>query len=434
MEKSGAKYGLLVFLYLLLAVSLASFASADPNLNKWLNPNKNNSFASGILNITANIISGNSVNESLVSFNGTNYSMGRTGNIFYYAWNTSLNPDKNYNITLFFNDSLGFSNQDILFDITVDNTKPNVTAAKAGANERGFANPGFFFNASANITDKNLLNITCTLNGKTVGNFTSDGNTYFCNLTAPLTENDFDIMINAADMAGNINGTTIMFTTKYTTSAKLLPFDMTVSELNQSDKMIHVNVTLNNTGNNPIYDAGIILNSFSSSKISPSSVSYQSCSPDSNSTNSMNSINSTKSCNVIFNITISGGLTGTHKAFWNANWTDNNFTRRQFNSVTASTIAIANNPQITAANNISATIMHGQNSTLAININSTGNFKLDNIGAVFAAGSLKSAWINATNVKFSSLSAGANESILMNSLWRIVMLTSVPCTGIHLLA
>ena len=380
--------------------------NAAPVLNKWLNPTANNSFIKGVVNVTVNITdAAHPVNVSLLNFNNSNFTMSQSGDLFYFLWNTSQNVEKSYNITIFFNDSLGFSNRDTLFNAIVDNTAPKIEGPNTTANSRNFVNPGFLFNASVNATDTNIFNVTCALGSLIVGNFTSRGKTHTCNLTAPASEGDFDIIFTAIDRAGNKNTTNMSFTTKYTTSAKLVIKDIAVSGLNQSNKIIEVNATLNNTGSNPMYEAGIILDSFSSTLLSATGVSYQSCNQ---------SINSSQSCNVTFNVTVAGGSTGTHNIFWNANWTDNNFTKRQFESVKTSSIIISNNPQVTAASNVSASIPHGTNATLRVHINSTGNFKLENINAKFVEGTLKSPLLNVTSISFSSIDAGANEIFDIN--------------------
>jgi len=176
--------------------------NAAPIFNKWVNPFANNSIIGGLFNVTVNITDvTHTVNISLINFNNSNFSMTKTGDLWYFVWNTSLNAETFYNITIFFNDSVGLSNTDnTLFNITVDNTKPNITAPVTSANSRNYVNPGFNFNASVNVTDTNLLNVTCTLGSTTVANFSNDGNTYYCNLTSALItatqsnlEQDFEI-------------------------------------------------------------------------------------------------------------------------------------------------------------------------------------------------------------------------------------------------
>ena len=381
--------------------------NAAPVLNKWLAPAANNSFIKGLVNVTVNITdAAHPVNVSLLNFSNSNFTMNQSGDLFYFLWNTSLNAEKPYNLTVFFNDSLGFSNTNTLFSITVDNTKPNISNPTTQANSRNFISPGFVFNATVAANDTNLLNVTCLLNGITKTYFANISNTTFiCNLTAPSAENDFAITFAAIDKANNTNTTTINFTTKHSTSAAFIPKDATVSNLNQSDKTVEINVTLNNTGNNPIYDAGIILNSFSSSKFSAVSNTYQNCSQN---------INNSQSCTATFSIRIAGGTTGTHSMFWNRNWTDNNFTQIKFTQVVASTVTIAGNPQITNAANVSATIKHAQNSTVSLHINSTGNSDLESVTATFVPGTIQSSWLNVTTFNLGTISAAANATLDVN--------------------
>tara|TARA_Y100000310_G_scaffold272554_1_gene287606 strand:- start:414 stop:7118 length:6705 start_codon:yes stop_codon:yes gene_type:complete len=96
----------------------------EPPTLTWITP-QNNVFITGLYNITVNITDTvSSVNSSLVNFNSTNYTMS---NNEYYLWNTSKNTDGSYNITIYYNDSLGYSNTTTLTNITVDNTNPSVS-------------------------------------------------------------------------------------------------------------------------------------------------------------------------------------------------------------------------------------------------------------------------------------------------------------------
>jgi len=88
-----------------------------PVFNKWVNPSANNSFVMGLVNVTVNITDSiYAVNVSLINFNNSNFLMKNNGDLWYFLWNTSLNADGNYNITIFFNDTLGLSNTDTLFN------------------------------------------------------------------------------------------------------------------------------------------------------------------------------------------------------------------------------------------------------------------------------------------------------------------------------
>ena len=250
------------------------------------------------------------------------------------------------------------------------------------------------------------MNVTCTLNGVTVGNFSKEGDIHKCSLTAPSTENDYTINFIAIDRAGNRNTTTARFTTKYSTTASLSPMNIVVSNLNQSDKVVEVNATLTNAGTSGMYDTGIVIDSFSTTAISASSVSYKSCSSN---------INSTQSCNVTFGMTIKGGTSaGTYTVYWDANWTNNNLTLMDIKShdlpLPVSTVTINSNSQITAAKNISSTISHGQNATLPIFINSTGNAALQGVSVIFTSSTLQSSYVSISPSSFTSISAGTNTT------------------------
>ena len=387
--------------------------NATPVFNKWATPSANNSFIGGLFNITINVTDVvHTVNVSIMEFNNSNFTMNRSGDIFYFLLNTSPYDEILYNnITIYFNDSVGLSNTDTLFNITVDNTKPNITLPQTSANSRNYANPGFKFNASVNSTDTNLFNVTCILSGTTVGNFSSDGNTYSCNLTSALetatqsnAEQDFEITFTAIDKAGNTNTTTANFTTKHSTIGSLTPRDITISDMNQSDKIIQINVSLNNTGSNRMYDTGIILHSFESPD-KFSTTSYQSCASE---------LNSSQNCTITFNVTIDGGTTGTHNIFWKKNWTDRNFSEIQFVPTILSTVTIDSNPRATTAPNVSSIISHGENSTISLDINSTGNSDLGSVTMTFTSGTIESSWLNVTTFSLGTISAATNATLDVN--------------------
>ncbi len=93
-----------------------------PDFNKWVNPSSNNSRISGLFNITVNITDAAAVNAVLVNFNNTNFSMSQNNDLWHYLWNTSLNRQSLFNITVYFNDSFGASGANTLFNITVNNS------------------------------------------------------------------------------------------------------------------------------------------------------------------------------------------------------------------------------------------------------------------------------------------------------------------------
>jgi hypothetical protein len=382
--------------------------NAAPTLNKWVNPSGNNSFISGLFNITVNITdAAHPVNVSIMEFNNSNTTMDRSGDLFYSVLNTSLYDEILYNnITIYFNDSVGLSNTDTLFNVTVDNTNPSILAPGTTANARNFIDGGSIFNATVVTTDDNLFNVSCSLSGTTVGNFSVDGNTHKCNLTAPATEGDFEISFTAVDKAGNTNTTTHNFTTNNATTGSLSSETVTVLGLNQSDKVFGVNVTLENTGNNPMYDAGVILQTFSADEnFEVVNSTYESCSLN---------LSSGQSCTILFNVTVDGGITGSHSIFWNRNWTNADFTEVTFATTFASTITITDSSQITATTNITATVNHGENSTISLDVNSTGNADLAGATVTFIPDTAKSSWLNITSFSFGTISAKTNETLDIN--------------------
>ena len=373
-----------------------------PDFNKWVTPASNNSYIAGLYNVTVNITDETNVNTTLIDINGTNHTMSRYGNLFYYLWDTTAFNEAPYNLTVYSSDSLKYNNSDVLSSVTVDNTNPNILNPSTTANSRNFVSPGFMFNASVNATDTNLLNVTCTLSSTTVGNFSVEGDIHKCNLTAPLTEGDSEITLTAIDKAGNSNTTTINFTTKYSTSANLTTQDITVSGLNQSDKVVEVNVTFNNKGSSTIYNPNIILDSFSTSFAQATNKENITCAAN---------LSASQSCSAIFNVTIfGGGSTGDYTIFWNANWTDNNESSHELAQAARSYVTISSNPQITAAENRSATIEHNTNQTITVSINSTGNTNLQNVNIAFTPSTLQQSWVNISPSSFSSISAAANET------------------------
>lgn len=95
----------------------------NPRLNKWISPSRNSTNISGLAGIIVNLTDDTvQVNSSFISFNGTNFSMGKNGDLWAFLWNTSLNAQKQYNITVFFNDSYGKPASDRLLNIFVNNS------------------------------------------------------------------------------------------------------------------------------------------------------------------------------------------------------------------------------------------------------------------------------------------------------------------------
>lgn len=159
-----------------------------PSFNSWAIPE----FITGSYNITANITE---VSSAVISFNSTNYLMSNNSDIWYYLWNTSKNMDDSYNITIYYNDSVGNSNTTTLYNITIDNTVPSIAFA-SGANNSYFSRDWVYVDITLTETNENtttfylynssinLINSTILPAGSRNINFTSlNEGIYYYNAT-----------------------------------------------------------------------------------------------------------------------------------------------------------------------------------------------------------------------------------------------------------
>ncbi|MBI2654238.1 lamin tail domain-containing protein [Candidatus Woesearchaeota archaeon] len=141
-----------------------------PTLNKWANPSKNNTNISALTNITVNITDDTAqVNTSIINFNGTNFSMAKNGDVWYFLWNTGSNAQKLYNITIFFNDSYGKSNFDSLFNIFVNNSPYIVSFSPPSLTQTITENSTLKFSVNATDPDDTKLDFTWLIDGKLNG-------------------------------------------------------------------------------------------------------------------------------------------------------------------------------------------------------------------------------------------------------------------------
>ena len=142
---------------------------------KWINPSRNNTNVSGLVTITVNITDDTTqVNSASIIFNGTNFSMGKNGDLWTFAWNTSLNAQKQYNITVFFNDSYGKSGSDRLLNIFVNNS-PNIISFSPPSLAQALAEgSSLTFNVNASDPDDTSLSFMWLIDN--VQNSTSSAN------------------------------------------------------------------------------------------------------------------------------------------------------------------------------------------------------------------------------------------------------------------
>ncbi|MBI2660348.1 lamin tail domain-containing protein [Candidatus Woesearchaeota archaeon] len=124
----------------------------NPILNKWLSPSRNNTNVSGLTTIIVNITDDTTqVNSTFILINSTNYSMAKNGDLWAFLWNTSLNIQKLYNITVYFNDSYGKSSSDRLLNILVNNS-PRIEAFSPASLAQTLAE-GSILNLNVNASD-----------------------------------------------------------------------------------------------------------------------------------------------------------------------------------------------------------------------------------------------------------------------------------------
>ncbi|MBI2542112.1 lamin tail domain-containing protein [Candidatus Woesearchaeota archaeon] len=163
-----------------------------PTLNKWINPPANGTKVSALANITVNITDDAKVNSSVINFNGTNFSMNKNGDLWRFLWNTSLNAQGLYNISIFFNDSNGKSGSDRLLNIFVNNSPFMVSFSPSSLNVTMQKNSSLNFSVNASDPDDALLNfswlIDSLLNSTLPSNFTyspglNDNGTHTLNVT-----------------------------------------------------------------------------------------------------------------------------------------------------------------------------------------------------------------------------------------------------------
>lgn len=190
-----------------------------PKLNKWINPSKNNTNIGSLTNTTVNITDDTTqVNSTIINFNGTNFSMAKNGNIWSFLWNTSSNIQKQYNITVFFNDSYGKANTDTLFNITINNSPFIISFSPSNLTQTLAENSTLNFSINASDPDDVLLNfswlIDNVINSTNTANFSyspgfNDNGTHTVNVTIKDTASN-QVSIKWTIRVTNINRAPIL--------------------------------------------------------------------------------------------------------------------------------------------------------------------------------------------------------------------------------
>lgn len=213
-----------------------------PHVNKWLNPSRNNTRVSALVNITANITDDTTqVNSAIISLNNTNFSMAKNNGLWAFLWNTSLNMQKSYNITLFFNDSYGKSGSDALFNITVNNSPVIISFSPSGLTQALAENSALDFSVNASDPDDAALNyswlIDGTLNSTKPVNFSykpglSDNGTHTINATIKDASSN-QVSMKWALTVTNLNRAPVLDSIPNRTASKNtnLSFNVTAADL-----------------------------------------------------------------------------------------------------------------------------------------------------------------------------------------------------------
>jgi hypothetical protein len=182
-----------------------------PVLNRWISPVENSSIK-GVVNITINISDDvYAINTSLVDFNSINNTMSQdpfSTDLWTFIWDTTLNLDGTYNLSLFTNDTIGLSSSHLLQNITVDNTPPNVTFVSPPASSIVTATTTFSFSVfDTTSPDLVILNITNSTNSISF-TITSMISTFTKNFdTTTLADGNYNASVFVNDTLNNINNT-----------------------------------------------------------------------------------------------------------------------------------------------------------------------------------------------------------------------------------
>lgn len=204
-----------------------------PKLNKWINPSGNNTRISALVNVSVNITDDASeVSSAIANFNGTNFSMSKSGDIWRFLWNTSLNIQKAYNLSISFNDSYGKSGISILFNISVDNSPFIIFFSPANLTQKIEENSTLRFRANASDPDDALLDsfwlvdgILFSVNSNEFSYTPSfnDNGTHAVNFTVKDSSNEASVVwkvavanINRAPILGNISNKIVAKNTNLT--------------------------------------------------------------------------------------------------------------------------------------------------------------------------------------------------------------------------
>jgi len=171
----------------------------------------------------------------------------------------------------------------------------------------------------------------------------------------------------------------------------------------QAYSFLH-NITLNNTGQASTLSPTINFIRASTSGEITAVANMSSCS----------AIPIGGACTVAFNITVDGNSAPSPPDYlirWRANWTNNDGTLGQTSIDTMNVTIVGNASMSVSRNNITATIEHGQASSVQFNATASGSAGLSDVTIVFANDTMPSAWLSASPSSVSLISAGSSQAI-----------------------
>ncbi len=215
-----------------------------PHANRWINPSGNSTTISALANITINITDDTvQVNSSLISFNGTNFSMAKNGDIWSFLWNTSMNIQKKYNITVFFNDSYGKSGFDSLLNISVDNGPRIGSFSPDNLSQTTAENSTLGFGVNASDPDDAILNYSWLVDN--VLNSTNPANFSY----SPGFNGNGTHTINATIKDPSSNQASVKWTVTATNSNRAPVLDAISNKSGSKNNIIKFNITATDLDN-----------------------------------------------------------------------------------------------------------------------------------------------------------------------------------------
>jgi hypothetical protein len=306
-------------------------------------------------------------------------------------------------LTITSNDSASNSASQTI-TLTVDNQAPSISNPTLTSNSFNFITPNSDYLASVTANDANgIKNMSCTVNSVTTFyNVSHSGLT--CTLTSPAVEAVYNVTFNVTDNAGNTAVIATNFTNIAPTQAKLELDNITIKAL--ADEFVEFNISANltNTGSGKINSPKIFFSdqsTFRGVDISTISPLSQDC----------NNLESGDKCTKTFAVTLRPHLAPQDYTLqFDANWTSSSGTEKSLTFISESKITVNSYPNISTQPNITATATRGQNLTVTLRVNASGNLDLSPVDASYTAGTLETSKVSISPISVSKIKFGENTT------------------------